>query len=83
MSMGVVGDGCSISFRPESCGAQVEGISLEVMAEALAQAKLGRQHILGEMARAAPPPRGTLGPYTPRVQRIQVDPSQVSPQRRC
>ena len=29
--------------------AQVEGITLGIMQQALAQAKAGRQHILGEM----------------------------------
>ena len=43
------------------------GITLEIMAEALAQAKEGRKHILGEMRKCTPPPRKELSPYSPRI----------------
>jgi len=56
---------------------QVEGITLEVVAEALQQAKQGRQHILGEMAKCQPPPRNELGQYTPRILRVAVDSNKV------
>ena len=56
---------------------QVEGISLEIMAEALAQARLARQHVLKEMAKCSPPPRRELGPYTSRIARININPTMV------
>lgn len=37
------------------------------MAQALAQAKEGRKHILGEMRKCSPPPRKELSPYSPRI----------------
>ena len=37
------------SCNQKAMAVQVEGITLEVMKEALAQAKLGRQHILDQM----------------------------------
>ena len=43
------------------------GITLEIMEEALAQAKEGRKHILGEMRKCTPPPRNQLSPYSPRI----------------
>ena len=46
---------------------QVEGITLEIMEAALRQAADGRRHILAQMQACAPPPRGELGPYTPRI----------------
>ncbi|KAG2500423.1 hypothetical protein HYH03_001992 [Edaphochlamys debaryana] len=54
---------------------KVEGITLDIMASALQQAKEGRRHILGEMAKASPGPRGELSPYAPRLLRMQIDPS--------
>jgi len=48
-----------------------------VMAEALAQAKAGRTHILHEMKKCSPPPRMELGPYTARVLQVSVDPTLV------
>ena len=51
---------------------QVEGITLEIMRKALAQAGDGRRHILKEMAKCSPPPRGGLSTYAPRVVRIKV-----------
>lgn len=57
---------------------QVEGVSLQIMEEALTQAKAGRQHILNEMAECSPPPRAALGPHAPHIERISIDPSQAS-----
>lgn len=49
---------------------KVEGITLPIMAEALSAAAAGRAHILREMARCAPPPRGALSPYAPRILQV-------------
>lgn len=46
---------------------KVEGITLEIMAQALSQAKQGRKHILAEMQKCDPPPRKELSPYSPRI----------------
>lgn len=46
---------------------KVEGITLEIMREALAAAGAGRRHILAEMAACSPPPRRALSQYAPRI----------------
>ncbi len=56
---------------------KVDGISLEVMREALAQAKVGRLHILDEMAETMGTPREGLSKYAPRMLVIQIDPGKI------
>jgi len=53
---------------------KVEGITLGIMKNALAAAKEGRKHILAEMAKCSPAPRGNLGPFTPRINKFKVNP---------
>jgi polyribonucleotide nucleotidyltransferase len=52
---------------------KVDGLSYDVLTEALNQAKAGRLHILGEMAKAITAPRAELKPQTPRAQVIKID----------
>lgn len=51
---------------------QVEGITLEIMEQALGQAREGRRHILAAMQACSPPPRRQLSSYAPRIGRLQV-----------
>ncbi|MEX2319632.1 MAG: polyribonucleotide nucleotidyltransferase, partial [Bauldia sp.] len=51
---------------------KIQGITEEIMKTALAQAKDGRMHILGEMAKALPEARGQLGEYAPRIEVIHI-----------
>lgn len=51
----------------------MEGITLDVLASALAEARKARQHILAEMTCCKPPPRGALAPNAPRIRRFTVD----------
>lgn len=51
---------------------QVEGITLDIMATALQQAKAGRRHILQQMSRCDPPPSGKLAQGAPRLLRTRV-----------
>src|SRR5206468_5164052 len=44
---------------------KVQGLDLKIMKEALAQAKEGRLHILGEMNKAMPAPNKDLSKYAP------------------
>jgi polyribonucleotide nucleotidyltransferase len=53
---------------------KVEGITLDIMKQALIQAKEGRLHILGEMVKCNPPPRGQLSSYAPRMATLKVNP---------
>ena len=56
---------------------KINGISPEIMAKALAQAKAGRLHILGKMAEALTEPRAELSDYAPRIMTIKIDPDKI------
>ena len=51
---------------------KITGITEEIMQVALAQAKDGRIHILGEMAKALTSSRGQLGEYAPRIETLKI-----------
>jgi len=51
---------------------KIAGITEEIMKKALAQAKDGRNHILGEMAKAMEAPRTELGEYAPKIETIKI-----------
>jgi len=51
---------------------KVAGITEEIMKTALAQAKDGRAHILGEMAKALPETRTELSEHAPRIETMQI-----------
>jgi len=56
---------------------KVEGLDLKIMEEALAQAKEGRLHILGEMDKALEAPRGDLSPFAPRIVTMTISPEKI------
>ncbi|MBB4660302.1 polyribonucleotide nucleotidyltransferase [Parvularcula dongshanensis] len=51
---------------------KVAGITEDIMKTALAQAKDGRMHILGEMNKAMSGSREELGEFAPRIEQIQI-----------
>jgi len=51
---------------------KIEGITEEIMRVALGQAKEGRVHILGEMAKALTAARAELGEYAPRIETFKI-----------
>lgn len=51
---------------------KIAGITEEIMKVALDQAKGGRDHILGEMAKALSASRGQLGEYAPRIETMKI-----------
>ncbi|HTY37745.1 MAG TPA: polyribonucleotide nucleotidyltransferase, partial [Bacteroidota bacterium] len=51
---------------------KIQGITLEIMERALAQAKAGRFHILDKMTQAIAEPRAELSQYAPRLQTIKI-----------
>ncbi|MBC7587017.1 MAG: polyribonucleotide nucleotidyltransferase [Chitinophagaceae bacterium] len=63
--------------RDGICGVQmdikVDGLSMQVMMEALAQAKAGRLHILDAMYEAMPAARPEVKPHTPRMEKLIID----------
>ena len=51
---------------------KVEGLSYEILSQALEQAKNGRLHILDEMAKTMSAPNADYKPHTPRIERIEI-----------
>ncbi|MBX3710856.1 MAG: polyribonucleotide nucleotidyltransferase [Lysobacter sp.] len=56
---------------------KIQGITEEIMKTALAQAKQGRLHILGEMAHALTAPRAELSEFAPRLITIKIHPDKI------
>ena len=59
------------------CGTQmdikIDGMPYEMLTKALLQARAGRLHILGEMAKALDKPREDLKPHAPRVVEFRIE----------
>ncbi len=51
---------------------KVDGLSYEVLEQALEQARQGRLHILGEMAKTIAEPRGDYKDHVPRIEKILI-----------
>jgi polyribonucleotide nucleotidyltransferase len=56
---------------------KIQGLDLKLLKEALAQAREGRLHILGEMKKALEQPRADLSPYAPRIITLQINPEKI------
>ena len=56
---------------------KIEGINEEIMQIALAQAKDGRNFILGEMNKVLDAPRGEMSEFAPRLMTIKVHPDKI------
>ena len=56
---------------------KINGITREIMEQALAQAQSGRLHILGEMGKAIATPRTEMSEYAPRMLTIRIDPEKI------
>jgi polyribonucleotide nucleotidyltransferase len=52
---------------------KVDGLSYEVLEQALEQAKEGRFHILGEMAKTISEPREDYKEFVPRIEKMKID----------
>jgi polyribonucleotide nucleotidyltransferase len=57
---------------------KITGITFEIMDQALAQAKDGRIHILGEMAKALTGSRDAVSKYTPKIETVMVDKKDIA-----
>ncbi len=49
-----------------------DGLSYEILEKALAQAKAGREHILGEMMKTLSEPRTDFKPHVPRIEAFEI-----------
>ncbi len=56
---------------------KIDGITEEIMKVALAQAKQGRLHILGEMAKVITAPRAEMSEYAPRLLTMKIHPDKI------
>jgi polyribonucleotide nucleotidyltransferase len=56
---------------------KISGLSMEVIAQAIHQAKEARLHILGKMLAAIDKPRTEMSPYAPRLLTIKIDPDMI------
>ena len=52
---------------------KVDGLSYDVLAKALEQARQGRMHIMGEMLKTIDKPREDYKPFVPRIKSFEVD----------
>lgn len=51
---------------------KVDGLSYDVLAKALEQARQGRLHIMGEMMKTISEPREDYKPFVPRIEQIRI-----------
>jgi len=56
---------------------KVKGITYEIMARALDQAREGRMYIMEKMLDAIDAPRETLSEFAPRIQTIKINPEKI------
>jgi polyribonucleotide nucleotidyltransferase len=56
---------------------KIFGITREIMATALAQARDGRLHILGEMNKVLSAPRAKMSDWAPTIITIKIDPEKI------
>ena len=56
---------------------KITGVTFDILRDALTQAHKAREFILGKMSDVIEGPRAELSQYAPRIQTIQIDPSQI------
>lgn len=56
---------------------KIQGITEQILTEALSQAKKARMEILNELTSTIAAPREELSPYAPKIEMIQIDPAKI------
>jgi polyribonucleotide nucleotidyltransferase len=56
---------------------KITGVTFDILRDALSQAKVGREHILGKMAEAISGPREALSKHAPSIGQIQIDTEKI------
>ncbi|MFD2729640.1 polyribonucleotide nucleotidyltransferase [Enterococcus camelliae] len=56
---------------------KIQGITEQILREALAQAKKARMEILAELTATIAEPRAELSQYAPKIEMIQIDPAKI------
>jgi len=56
---------------------KIKGVSFDILADALEQARVARLAILEAMADTISEPRSDLSPYAPRIMLVKIDPDKI------
>ncbi len=56
---------------------KISGVSIDIMRQALAQAREGRLYVLGKMGETIKGPRAEMSPYAPRFVTIKIRPEKI------
>jgi polyribonucleotide nucleotidyltransferase len=56
---------------------KISGVTFDILRDALAQAKQGREHILGIMLEHIPAPREEMSQWAPRITSLKIDPDKI------
>lgn len=56
---------------------KIDGLSEEILREALEQARIGRMHIMEHMLSTIAEPRKELSPYAPKIEIIHINPNKI------
>ena len=56
---------------------KITGVTPQVMAEALTQAKAGRLHVLGKMLEVLQEPRTAISEYAPHIYTLRINPQKI------
>ncbi len=56
---------------------KISGVTFDILRDALSQAQVARNFILGEMAKVIDAPRAELSKHAPRISSIQIDPEKI------
>ncbi len=56
---------------------KISGVTFDILRDALSQAQVARNFILGEMAKVIDAPRAELSKHAPRISTVQIDPEKI------
>lgn len=56
---------------------KIDGLSEDILREALEQARIGRLHIMEHMLSTISEPRASLSPYAPKIKIIHINPDKI------
>jgi polyribonucleotide nucleotidyltransferase len=69
--------GTAVGITALQMDIKIKGLTPQIMAEALAQAREARGELLDFIASLLPAPRADLSPYAPRIVTIKIDPEKI------
>lgn len=75
MDFKVTGTEAGITAFQMDC--KIQGVSREIMAQAMEQARQGRIHILNEMKKTIETPREELSKWAPRITTLHINPDRI------